>query len=222
MSAALRAAYSAGSGAVVAEVVARALDVERRVDDAAVASSGGSRRSGGRAWHARWPQLCVLAERVRRREEHLALVVEPLERVVAPAVAVAVGPVVVAGREHRRRLERVERRLRVGVHVIRARSPLPALRSPSCTVKASSWRFMSAIRLGTPTVFCIVRVGQVAPQADGVRAVLSVVAARASSWATASAAVAAAATSAAKSGMRNLRMVRGTLPPAGPGRVAER
>jgi hypothetical protein len=33
--------------------------------------------------------------------------------------------------------------------------PLPALRSPSWTVKASFWEFMSAIRFGTPTSACV-------------------------------------------------------------------
>ena len=45
--------------------------------------------------------------------------------------------------------------------------PLPAFRSPSWTVNASSCLFMSAIRLGTPVKRLNVRIGQIAPEADG-------------------------------------------------------
>jgi hypothetical protein len=48
-------------------------------------------------------------ERLVGREEELTLVIEALARVeVAVRRSVAVGPVVIAGREHRRALERVE------------------------------------------------------------------------------------------------------------------
>src|SRR5215831_16398420 len=56
----------------------------------------------------------ALAERERRREEQRALVVEALERVEAAVRrAVAVGPVVVAGSQDRRRVERIEEALRL-------------------------------------------------------------------------------------------------------------
>jgi hypothetical protein len=51
----------------------------------------------------------MLPERKRIAEEHRALVVEALERVEAAVLgAVAVRPIVVAGREHGRRPQRVE------------------------------------------------------------------------------------------------------------------
>jgi hypothetical protein len=64
-----------------------------------------------------------------------------------------IGPVVVARREHRRRVERVEHRLGVGVQAVGARA---AARLEIAVVggERQRWRFMSAIRLGTPTVFC--------------------------------------------------------------------
>jgi hypothetical protein len=39
------------------------------------------------------------------------------------------------------------------VYRLSGHGPLPALRSPSWTLNARSWLFMSAIRFGTPTVF---------------------------------------------------------------------
>ena len=74
---------------------------------------------------------------------------------------ITVRPIVVAGRKNCRRLQGVEvsKSLRIqGVVAssdrFRAGNSVPALRSPSWTVNASCWEFMSAIRFGTPTSAC--------------------------------------------------------------------
>src|SRR4029453_12164811 len=67
----------------------------------------------------------ALAESERRAEEKLALLIELGERVIA-GDSVAIGPVVVAGRESGRRLERIEisERLRVDGILTLARTTL--------------------------------------------------------------------------------------------------
>ena len=112
----------------VAEVVARPLDVERRIRDIAEAPAAVLDARDESA-HAKAEQIglhlltdLVLALRERRREEDLPLVIEALERVeAAVGWTIAVGPVVVARREDRRRLQRVEVGLRARVERVVAR-----------------------------------------------------------------------------------------------------
>jgi hypothetical protein len=117
MFAPLRAAYSAG----VAEVVAGALNVESGVSDAAHSPAAVLHAGHGAAdaqTELRRLHLlaqAVLAQSKRRAEEELAFVVE-LRRGVIAGCTVAIHPIVVSGRESRRRAKESEMAKGLRVH----------------------------------------------------------------------------------------------------------
>ena len=149
-----------GIRVIVAEVVAGALNVDRRVhhradNPAAVLHAGnvgvrGSLRLGDVAVRARigvgtaetLAQRCCLnlleesglAQRVRRVKEECALVIELLERVSsvrAQALAIAIGPVVVTGREDSGSMEAAEvdgrPRIDAAIGAVRRSTALPQI-----------------------------------------------------------------------------------------------
>jgi hypothetical protein len=106
----------------VAQVVARALDIQRRVNDTLehppAILDALDRAADSKAQRGVLHVLMQLgsAHRQRRAEEQLPLVIEAFARGVASRRrTIAVGPIVVAGSEHRRRLERVEKLQRADV-----------------------------------------------------------------------------------------------------------
>jgi hypothetical protein len=154
-------------GGHVAEVVARPLDVERRVGHAAEGPAAVLDVRGGLHLLAQ----AVLAQREGRREERLALEVEALAGRVH-AVAVAVGPVVVARGEDRRRLQGVERRLEGGVDVVVARAAA-ALQVAVVGREGQPLAVDVGDEVGHAGRLLHVGVGHVAPEADRVRGIMA-------------------------------------------------
>jgi hypothetical protein len=172
-------------GVGIAQVVAGSLDVERHVGQAAELPTSvlDARHVRARLVDAErvglhlLPEL-VLAERERRRKEHLPFVIESLARVEAAVRRpIAVGPVVVAGGEDRGRLQVVEEALRLHVERVaaggrcgRAGGPVSALEVAVVHGEGE----MTVVHVGDQVRHAgqrlSVGVGQVSPEPDRVSA----------------------------------------------------
>ncbi len=197
------------TGLAVTEVVARTLDIERRVghatDRPAAILDARRRTVRSEAQRGLLDLLsdAVLAERVWRGKEQLPLLVE-LKAIVVPGGAVAVDPVVVAGRERGGRSQRVEVAQCLGVDGISALARA-ALEIAVVGREGEVLAVHVGDQVGDADRRLGRRVREIAPQADRVclvPAVGSLIAA------TAIPAVSAAASNAAREGMMNLRMPR--------------